>query len=380
MQLKSTYFGAVCLEDSLKKLIAHYQPGRVLVVTGKQSFFSSPVPTILEKLFNDNKIEAIYFDDFDKNPKIEDVHKGIEKCLWSFELVLAIGGGSVLDIAKMINLFAIKENSLADYLAGKGGIVKKGKPFIAVPTTAGTGSEATHFSVLYINKEKFSVAHSYMLPTHAIIDPTLTYGLPAELTAVTAFDTFTQAIESYWAVNATLRSQQYASFAIKLCQDSLLRAVINQDALSRKKMALAAHFSGKAINISKTTAPHALSYELTMKYGIPHGHAVALTMPIFIKLNADFASRAVNETRGREYLQKTMSTLFSLLGCKNATECALNFKHLMTQAGLAYDLQSMGITSFDEITHIVNSVNLERMLNNPVKLEKSELLTLLQAN
>ena len=360
MRLKSSYFGIHCLSGALEKILDYYHARQLLIVTGKQSFEQSIAKKSLEKLFLKKHIKASFYNDFENNPKLEDVLKGIDSISKEpYDLVLAIGGGSVLDIAKMLNLFANKENNILDYLAGNTQIAKKGKPLIAIPTTAGTGSEATEFSVLYRDKKKYSIAHEYMLPTHAIIDPTLTYDSPHLLAASTALDAYTQAIESFWAVNATPKSQIYAKWAIKLCRRSIFDAVTKQDAVSRQNMGLAAYLSGKAINISKTTAPHALSYELTMKYGIPHGYAVALTIPIFMKINAT-------------------SKLLSLLECKTAEQASVEFQSLMSKIGLSSNLRALGITDEKDIVHLVDSVNMERLQNNPVKLEKFELIKLLQ--
>lgn len=374
MRLKQAYFGRGCL-NQLPALLQHYQAKQVFVLTGKASFES--IKPQIDRLFNAAQVKATYFSDFEKNPKIEDVHKGIALLKQTHaELIIAIGGGSVLDIAKMINLFADDRNDLQQNLAGdKNAIQVKGQPLIAIPTTAGTGSEATHFSVLYINKEKYSVAHDFMLPDHCLIDPDLTNCASAQLTATTGFDAFTQAIESYWSVNSTLKSQRYAQKAIVLCKANLILAIKGKTQ-ARTHMALAAHLAGKAINISKTTAPHALSYAFTMHYGIDHGHAVALTMPLFMQINADYENHQINEPRGKAFLNQKLQNLFKLLGVNNAIECAEQFRGWMQAAGLA-QLHALGLSERD-FKFIVESVNLERMKNNPVQISQNDLLELIQ--
>jgi alcohol dehydrogenase class IV len=370
MRIKQHYFGGGCL-SKLTALLQHYGRKQVFILTGKASF--EPLKKQIDELFTRAQVQATYFSDFDKNPKIEDVHKGIALLQQAkAQLIIAIGGGSVLDMAKMVNLFANERNDLQKSLAGaKEAIVVKGNPLIAIPTTAGTGSEATHFSVLYINKEKFSVAHDFMMPDHCLIDPDLTTSASAQLTATTGFDAFTQAIESFWSVNATPQSQRYAQKAILLCKENLIAAV-NGSAQARTHMALAAHLAGKAINISKTTAPHALSYALTMHYGIDHGHAVALTMPLFIQINANFEKYAINEPRGKTYLSQKLHALFKLLGVDNAGACAEQFRHWMHEAGLTC-LPALGLHEND-FKFIVQSVNIERMKNNPVQISQQDLL------
>jgi alcohol dehydrogenase class IV len=379
MRLKKTFFGANCLETSLKQILACYQPRHVFLLTGKQSYQQSTGKCVIESVFAQANIPFTHFFDFDKNPKIEDVYKGVELFnATRSELVLAIGGGSVLDIAKLINLFANPQNDLKEYLNSGHGINVPGLPLVAIPTTAGTGSEATHFSVLYVNQQKYSVAHAFMKPRHAIIDATLTYQQGAYLAATCAMDTLTQAIESFWAVNATPKSQRFAKKAIQLCQSALTFAVNKQDTTACQRMSMAAYLAGCAIDISKTTAAHAFSYALTMKYGISHGHAVALTLPLFMKINAQFANREINDKRGHAYLAKTIQDILNLLECQTIDECALNFKSLMQQIGLANNLKDFGIKAYEEFSYLVDAVNVERLGNNPVKIHKAELLQLIQ--
>lgn len=365
MQVKKTYFGENCLKKSLSCLIKHYQPQNIFLVTGQKSY--QQAKAILDTF----QVNFIHFNDFEQNPKIEDVAKGIERYQnHPSTMTIALGGGSALDTAKLIHYFKNRE-ALEDYLKQKYNLYSP-HPLIAIPTTAGTGSEATHFSVLYINKIKYSVTDNALLPHHVILDPALTHNLPPAITASTGLDALTQAIESYWATEATPQSQRFAKSAIKLCLSALEKAVNHPDKHSRAQMMLAAFLAGKAINISKTTAPHAFSYALTTHYGIPHGHAVALTLPIFMALNGEFADREINEKRGKLYLGATLNSLYQLLGHENAKVCAQFFKSFVKKLGLKADLRSLNITDY---AALVKVVNLERMANNPVKLSSEDILS-----
>jgi alcohol dehydrogenase class IV len=182
--------------------------------------------------------------------------------------ILAIGGGSVIDLAKAV-IYNCIESSLP-------------VPFFAVaPTTAGSGTEATHFAVLYKERKKISIVHPSLLPVFVILDPVLTYSLPAYQTAASGMDALAQAIESYWNVNATKESKEYAAEAILLWRDFFEKAVVSPEPINREKILFAAHLAGKAIDITRTTGPHALSYYLTANHTIPHGQAVALFLPMF---------------------------------------------------------------------------------------------------
>ncbi|MEZ4822960.1 MAG: iron-containing alcohol dehydrogenase [Ignavibacteria bacterium] len=152
-----------------------------------------------------------------------------------------------------MNVLSYQTNSPEQILKGESEIVRKGKPLIAVPTTSGAGSEATHFAVVYSGDKKYSLAHEYILPDYSVIDPQLTFSLPKEITATSGIDAFSQAMESYWNVNANEESRKYSRGAIQLIFDSLSKAVNEGDEESRINMSRAAHLAGKAINITKTT-------------------------------------------------------------------------------------------------------------------------------
>jgi alcohol dehydrogenase class IV len=152
-----------------------------------------------------------------------------------------------------------------------------GKPLIAIPTTSGTGTEATCFAVVYIDKTKYSLKHSSILPDYTIIDPTLTHAMPPLVTAATGMDALAQAIESYWGVKSTHESQAYAREAITLTL-AYLKAACQNEVEARDAMSRAANLAGKAINLTETTACHAVSYPITSYFNVPHGHAVALTL------------------------------------------------------------------------------------------------------
>ena len=171
-------------------------------------------------------------------------------------------------------------------------------------------------------------------------------------------DAYCQAIESFWGKKATTESKQYALEAIQICRDWLEKAVLTDDKEANEQMAKAAHISGKAINISRTTAPHALSYTITSEYGIPHGHAVALTIAQVFKANLGYI--------------KDENILINTLGIEKDNILSY-FRNLMTAIGLEYDFAKLGITNFDMI---VNSVNVDRLGNNPRSFSYENLLNI----
>jgi alcohol dehydrogenase class IV len=322
-------------------------------VTGKSSYGKSGAQEIMESLLKG--IPYFRFSDFEENPKLEDVEKGIElfnreKC----ELTIAIGGGSAIDIAKLINSLSKVQGNLEEKIK-LNQLDEKPFPFVAIPTTAGTGSEATHFAVMYINGEKYSFAHKYILPEYVIVDSQFTYSTPAYLTACTGADAFCQAVESMWATGGNAESKGYAEKAIKLVWSSLKEAVRNNDHSAKDKVMEGAYWAGKAINISKTTASHALSYKMTSLFDVPHGHAVAITLVHVMQANYEFA---------KEDIQR----ILKLINAGNLLDGVAKIENLWKSIGLDMKLSQIGIDE-NQIPKLSNC-NLERLKNNPALLTK----------
>lgn len=371
--MSQEYFGTGTLK-TVSELLEKHKADKVFIVAGESSFLHSGAEAATASLLQDT--EVTYFTDFSVNPKLEDIQKGVELFNKSkHDVVIAIGGGSVIDTAKFINLLACHKCGESDIITGKKQIEHKGLPLIAIPTTAGSGCESTHFAVVYINKVKYSLAHDYMMPDYSIVDPALTYSMPEALTAVTGFDALSQAIESYWAVKSTEESKSFAAEAIKGIMQNIRKAVLSPTPEVREHMAYAAHLSGKAINISKTTAAHAISYRITIDHGIPHGHAVALSLGRFFIINSDHDNEVI-DPRGQQYLENTMKDLYSLIGYDNAKDCSDKLYSLMTELGLANNFRDIGIVSKAAIKHIVDGVNVERLNNNPVMITREMLYSL----
>lgn len=374
--MKTDYFGVGCL-NSIRSIMERHKATRIFLVTGGKSFFVSGAQAAITP-YLDGKI-VVRFSDFSVNPKIGDVIKGVSELRQAkSDIVIAIGGGSAIDMAKLINITFPSIYEPHDIVTGKKSIDMRGLPLIAIPTTAGSGSEATHFAVVYVDSTKYSLAHKYILPDYSIVDPSLTYGLPPGLTAVSGFDALCQAVESYWAITATEESQEYASQSIRMILSSLESAVNSPNREARKTMSLAAHLAGKAINITKTTAPHAISYPLTTCFNIPHGHAAALMLGKFFVINSRTEGVKWNDPRGTQYVQNIMHELYGLFDCADARECSEKWYKLMAAAGLETRLEPLGICHQSDIDLIIKNVNAERLDNNPIIIDKSILEQLFQ--
>ena len=239
---------------------------RLMVVHGHGSYVSCGAKDLIDIVSQHLVISD--FDDFSSNPKQEDAEAGLGMMAqFKPDMIVAVGGGSVIDMAKLIRHYSNVQI-----------------PLLAIPTTAGTGAESTQFAVCYIDGVKHSISDPSILPDMVLLYPPFTYDNSPYLTACTGFDALAQAIEAFWNVNATPESDALALRAIERIYPRLTTDLSPDD---RKMLLLGANDAGCAINITRTTVPHALSYTLTSKYGYPHGHAVALTFPFFFKYNLE---------------------------------------------------------------------------------------------
>lgn len=363
--------------NKLPKILSDLNSNNIFLVRGNRSYNISGAEGILNELLKNYSVT--YFNEFTESPKLEDVIKGMDSLIETqCDTVIAVGGGSVIDIAKSLNILSFQEEKPESIITGKSKIINKGKPLIAIPTTSGSGSEATHFAVVYIGKQKYSLAHEFILPEHEITDPQLTFNLPPDITATSGIDAFSQAIESYWNVNANEESKKYSSEAITLIINNLIQAINTPDEESRINLSRAAHLAGKAINITKTTAPHALSYSMTSNFGTAHGQAVSITLGEFLEYNYNVSDKDLNSKKSLREVKNNLDELLLLLGCKDVREGKTLINELMHKAGLKTKLPELNIKTEEDRRLIINEVNLERLQNNPRKITKESLEKILR--
>ncbi len=345
------HFGDTGSQSALKQIIQDRGVGCVLLVRGGASFETSGASAWLEPCLSGLSIHE--FRDFSVNPNLKDLQKGLEVYRdVNPDLVLGVGGGTVLDMAKLLTYFGDTGIDPDLYIQQKVSGRASTQYLVAIPTTAGTGSEATHFAVLYKDKVKYSVSEEDILPDVAIVNPALSSSMSSYLTACTGADAFVQAIESFWAVQATDTSKKYAKKAIRLSLHWLRMAALKPSEESRARMAEAAYWSGRAINISKTTACHALSYPLTSYFDYPHGHAVAIFLPAIFELH---------QKRG-----VVSSALMHLFSTKNPKKEMLDLFNLL-------ELRPREAMSQPKMDLILSNVNADRLKNNPVGLTEFDL-------
>ncbi|MBR0038109.1 MAG: phosphonoacetaldehyde reductase [Bacteroidales bacterium] len=326
--------------------------------------------------------EKVKFSDFTPNPLYEQVCKGVEllktsKC----DTILAVGGGSAIDVAKCIKLAVLAQEGNAAIIpplvSQRLPIDGTKIPFIAIPTTAGTGSESTHNAVMYYEGSKQTVTNDGILPDYALLAPEVLKTLPLYQKKCTMMDALCQGIESWWSVNSTEESYEYSRKAIELVMANWRKYIFENDEEAAAKIMLAANYSGRAINITATTAAHAMSYKITSLYKLPHGHAVAICLPeiweymlsVLPQSGQNEEMSKINEPRGFEYLSSVFSEIAQAM-CKSSPIQAINTFRRMLK-----DLDILGPTAepdlrSSELTLLTTSVNPVRLRNNPIKLDE----------
>jgi alcohol dehydrogenase len=367
---KNEYFGEHSI-GKVSSIVDLKNAHNILLVTGKKSYQRSGLQAHLEQQLQNKNL--IIVNDFQINPKYDDICRLGKKLKYlSLDLIIAGGGGSVIDFAKCLNVYLSSQDG-----AGSDGIIdpalmpEKFLPMIAIPTTAGTGSEATHFAVAYVNEKKISVAHKSLVPDYAIIDPMLCYASPEYISACCAFDALSQAIESLWSVGATAESKIYAEQSILLLKSGMLKAIKHDSHEARADVSMGAFLSGKAINLSKTTAPHALSYALTSKLNIPHGHAVALTLGHFLEMNdSAIFNDHISHAIGLSSHLENMKIIKTCLGWLDVNNLHQHWSDFMNECGLIPSIKNLDTPSA-KLDDLVDAVNIERLNNHPIKIDQA---------
>ena len=356
--------------ESLPQILSEFRPHRVLLVMGGSSFRrSSRYGELLQGLAGFRCVESVPVQASPSIAFVEQMRRDLaaEKP----DLVVAIGGGSVIDCAKALRLLLTQERQIPveDYLSGPAAFSRRGLPFIAVPTTAGTGSEVTQYASLKTRDErKVSLTHPWLFPEVALVDPTLTLSMPAYVTACTGLDALSQAIESFWSVHATPFSQPHSLRAVSLIARSFERVLADpNDREARLGMSLASTEAGLAISQSRTTAVHAASYPLTTFFHIPHGHACALTLPSFVRYN-----EAVMDPLRSE-------PLWHAMGVSSWEAVAETVERWMDQAGLERSLRKLGLEEADLSLAVEHGARSDRAGNNPREVTPETLRGILSA-
>jgi alcohol dehydrogenase class IV len=349
---------------------------RVLLVCGARSFEASGAARMLPEL---ERVAAVRrWSGFAANTDAGDLLAGLGiMAEFRPDLVLGVGGGSAMDMAKLLCAYSgtTDPDRLHAAIRSGGAVTGRQPRLVLAPTTSGSGSEATHFAVVYLGEEKFSVAGDPLRPDVAVLDPALSVSGSRYQRATSGIDAVAQAIESLWAVGATPRSRRWARHALGLLLPAIEEYVNRPTDRAGRAMAIGSHLAGRAIDLSRTTAAHALSYGITKRYGWSHGHAVALTLGAFIELHADAAPGRLRPGVDPAGHQAAMSEVLHRLGATSGADARRRFRELLDRVGLVLLLPAAG--PGDARRELVRAVNLERLSNNPVLVDEEQLVAII---
>ena len=358
--------------QDIKKFIDDTSFKKIFVLCGKKSFVTSGAEIFFKELLNNKKTKLFYKSS--ELPVLEELIKIIDN-IKSFkpDLILAIGGGAVIDYAKIANVVDIRDD-LADLIVNYSYPFKKKYTKLAVvPTTAGSGAEVTSNAVIYVNGIKHSFESELLLPDNFFLIPEFLMSAPNKVKASAGFDAIAQALESLVSKKSNSQSVEYASKSLKVSVNSYISFLNNPNLKNATEMSIASNLAGKAISISKTTAPHAASYPFTSLFNISHGHAVGLFFESFFKFNYDNLERSETSFD----LRKRFDLIFNLFSVKNIDDFNSKITLLKKQAELEDNLGILNINIKQSSDKIIKGINLLRLGNNPVKINGNDIIKII---
>lgn len=349
------YFGAGCF-GRLGEVLDSLSVKRCVLVCGRH--FAPEAQALAEK---DARICAV-FSGVEQNPQLSGVVETVKLAReYNADAVIGVGGGSSIDTAKFAAAVALGDGEAVEYYRGMP-FPEKRLTIIAVPTTAGTGSEVTQVSVISHGTEKKTINNPVFMPSAAIVDPLLSSTVPPRTTMNTGLDALAHALEGYWSRNHQPISDLMAIEAVRTILANLENAYkdgSNMDA--RSAMAYASLLGGLSFALPKTAASHACSYPLSEDYHLPHGEACAFTLDSLVRINAD---------ERLEYLCRSV-------GLSGTDELADRIKELKALGGLRSRLSELGDVDIDKLAADCAAHPL--MNNNPVKMDTAALKAMFES-
>jgi len=366
--------------ERLPEVVRSLGAQRVLLVCGSRSFEASGAARVLPAL--EAVAEVTRFSGFRPNTDARDLAVGLEVVAERRpDLVLAVGGGTAMDMAKLLAAYAGWPSADLDETIRAGErITERELGLILVPTTSGSGAEATHFAVVYLGATKHSIAGPALHADAVVLDPELSVSGSPHQRATSGVDAASQAIESLWATGADDDSRAFARQALVLLLPALVPYVTTTvpDPQLAHDVTYGAHLAGRAIDISKTTAAHALSYGLTKGYDVPHGHAVGLTLGAFIAVHAEAAPEELQPSVDVVTHRAVMAEILALLGVNDGAAAHGRVDELLAEVGLPPGLRANGVATAEQRRALADGVNAERLGNNPVVFDTVGLERLLE--
>ena len=359
-------------KEDIKKFIDDKSFNKIFILCGKKSFITSGAENLFKKLINEKEIKLFY-----KNSELPileeliDIINEIKK--FKPDLILGVGGGAVIDYAKMANVVDVRpdlENLIINYSYP---FKKKNTKLAVIPTTAGSGAEVTSNAVIYVDGIKHSFESELLIPDNFFLVPEFLISAPNKIKASAGFDAIAQALESLISKKSNDQSVNYASKSLRVSINSYISFLNDPNIKNATEMSIASNLAGKAINISKTTAPHAASYPFTSLFNISHGHAVGLFFERFFKFNYDNLDKSETSFD----LKQRFELIFNLFDVKNINDFNSKIILMKKKAKLEDNLEILNINVKKSSEKIIKGINLLRLGNNPVKINEKDILKII---
>ena len=320
--------------------------------------------------------DPIFFQDVTPNPQLSTVLQGVEHVdRVRPDVVVGIGGGSTMDVAKAMRLLPHRKRDAERALAGESARLRTRPPrLVLVPTTAGSGSEVTTFATMYVGTRKHSLDHASVRADVALVDPLLTYTCPPDLSATCTLDALAHAIESSWSLRSSAHSRALAHHALARLAPALHAGL---DDLSPERcfdLSQAATTAGLAIDLTRTTAGHACAYPTTARFGVPHGLACALHLVWLLPLTMSERVAQCRDPRGPDFVARRVGEIAELLGADTPESAGDALADLIRRAGRPSRLGDVGIRKADLADIAEDALGSNRIANHPVALDFSTVI------
>ena len=361
--------------EDIKKFINDKSFKKIFVLCGKKSFVTSGAEELFKKIIIDKEIKLFYKKS--ELPILEELIEIINDIKnFKPDLILAVGGGAVIDYAKIANVVDVRED-LADLIVNYSyPFKKKYTKLTVIPTTAGSGAEVTSNAVIYVDGIKHSFESELLIPDNFFLIPEFLISAPNNVKASAGFDAIAQALESLVSKKSNDQSVEYASKSLRVSVNSFISFVNNPNMKNATEMSIAANLAGKAISISKTTAPHAASYPFTSLFNISHGHAVSLFFENFFKFNYENLDKSETSFN----LKERFDLIFKFFDVMDINSFNSKISLIKKQANLEDDLTTFNIDIIKSSEDVLKGINLLRLGNNPVKIDGKDILNIILKN
>ncbi|WP_209366786.1 iron-containing alcohol dehydrogenase [Priestia megaterium] len=372
-----SYTGWGSLQQLLPE-VKKYDPAHILIVTDPVLKDIGLVDKVSAPLIQNGYEVDVYADTAPEPPlalgeKLVSYAKSRK-----FDLVIGVGGGSALDLAKLTAVLAVHDGAVEEYLnlTGTKQITEKGLPKILIPTTSGTGSEVTNISVLSLESSKDVVTHDHLLADAAIVDPELTLSVPSKVTAATGIDALTHAVEAYVSVNANPATDALALKAIRMISSSLRAAVEDgEDKEARTQMSYGSYLAGLAFFNAGVAGVHALAYPLGGQFHISHGESNAVLLPYVMGY-----IRSSCVTKMQDIFEALGGNATSLSTEEASYQCVKHLQSLVKDVGIPQTLRGFDIpeSALQKLTE--DGVQQKRILaRSPLPLHEKDIRAIYQS-